>query len=82
MLPVSGAENFSHPLFALLPRRNRQGSFRTKERYCEAVKRFCAFPASQYHLQKLSNISGKRLTAYVLHMQERSDVTDIYLASL
>lgn len=52
-----------------LARHNRQGSFRTKERYYEAVKRFCAFLASQYHLQKLSNISGKHLTAYVLHMQ-------------
>ena len=28
-----------------LARHNRQGSFRTKERYYEAVKRFCAFLA-------------------------------------
>lgn len=54
-----------------LARHNRQGSFRTKERYYEAVKRFCAFLADQYHLQKLSNISGKHLTAYVLHMQDQ-----------
>ena len=49
----------------------RQGSFRTKERYYEAMKRFCRFLASHYHPQKLANISGKHLTAYVIDMQER-----------
>lgn len=53
-----------------LARHNRQGSFRTKERYYEAFKRFCAFLADEYHLQKLENISGKHLTSYVLWMQE------------
>lgn len=52
-------------------RHNRQGSFRTKKRYYEAMKRFCRFLADHYHLQKLANISGKHLTAYVLYMQER-----------
>ena len=42
-----------------LARHNRQGSFRTKDRYYEAVKRFCAYLAAHYHLQKLENISGK-----------------------
>ena len=51
-------------------RHNRQGSFRTKERYYEAMKRFCRFLAEHYHLQKLTNISGKHLTAYVIKMQE------------
>ena len=46
-------------------RHNRQGSFRTKERYYEAMKRFCRFLANHYHLQKLPNISGKHLTAYI-----------------
>ena len=50
-------------------RHNRQGSFRTKKRYYEAMKRFCRFLADHYHLQKLANISGKHLTAYVLYMQ-------------
>ena len=50
-------------------RHNRQGSFRTKERYYEAVQRFCRFLADEYHLQKLANVSGKHLTAYVIHMQ-------------
>ena len=36
-----------------LARHNRQGSFRTKDRYYEAVKRFCAYLAALYHLQKL-----------------------------
>ena len=36
-----------------LARHNRQGSFRTKERYYEAFKRFCAYLADTYHLQKL-----------------------------
>ena len=53
-----------------LARHNRQGSFRTKERYYEAAKRFCAYLAEEYRLQKLSNISGKHLVSYVLYMQE------------
>ena len=54
-----------------LARHNRQGSFRTKERYYEAAKRFCAFLTDEYRLQKLANISGKHLVAYVLYMQEQ-----------
>lgn len=50
-------------------RHNRQGSFRTKERYYDAMKRFCRFLADHFHPQKLANISGKHLTAYVLDMQ-------------
>ena len=50
-------------------RHNRQGSFRTKERYYEAMQRFCRFLADEYHLQKLANVSGKHLTVYVIHMQ-------------
>ena len=49
-----------------LARHNRQGSFRTKARYYEACKRFCAYLAAEYHLQKLENISGKHLVSYVL----------------
>ena len=54
----------------LIARHNRQGSFHTKRRYYEAVKRFCAYLADEYHLQKLSNVSGKHLVSYVVHMQE------------
>lgn len=53
-----------------LARHNRQGSYRTRERYYEAMKRFCRYLAEEYHLQKLSNISGKHLTSYVLWMQD------------
>ena len=53
-----------------LAKHNRQGSFRTKDRYYQAMKRFCAYLADEYHLQKLTNISGKHLTSYVLWMQE------------
>ena len=55
-----------------LARHNRQGSIQTKRRYYEAMERFCFFLADEYHLQKLANISGKHLTAYVLRMQEDS----------
>ena len=54
-----------------IARHNRQGSYRTKERYYMAMKRFCHFLAEEYHLQKLSNISSKHLVAYVLWMQEK-----------
>jgi len=53
-----------------LARHNRQGSFQTKARYYDACKRFCAFPADEFHLQKLVNISGKHLVSYVLYLQE------------
>ena len=49
----------------------RQDSFRTKERYYTAMKRFCRFLAANYNLQKLSNISGKHLVDYILWMQEK-----------
>lgn len=53
-----------------LYRHNRQGSFCTKQRYYEACKRFCAYLADTYRLQKLENISAKHLVSYVLHLQE------------
>ena len=52
-----------------LARHNRQGSFQTKRRYYEAMQRFCRYLAEEYHLQKLSNISGKHFVAYVEHLQ-------------
>ena len=33
-----------------LARHNRQGSYRTKDRYYEAMKRFCRFLANEYRL--------------------------------
>ena len=54
-----------------LARHNRQGSYRTRERYFMAMKRFCRFLADEYGLQKLANINGKHLTSYILRMQEK-----------
>ena len=54
-----------------LARHNRQGSFRTKDRYYEAVKRFCAYLADEFHLQKLENLNGKHLVSYVEYLQEQ-----------
>jgi len=53
-----------------LARHNRQGSFRTKEPYYEAMKRFCAYLADEYRLQKLSNINGKHFVSYVPYLQD------------
>ena len=54
-----------------LYRHNRQGSFKTKERYFEAYKRFLHFVGSVYHLQKLQSISGKHLAVYIEYMQDK-----------
>ncbi len=54
-----------------LRRHNRQGSYKTRERYFEAYKRFLRFLGEEYHLQKLSNISGKHLSAYISFMKDK-----------
>ena len=53
-----------------LARHNRQGSFQTRRRYYEAMKRFCFYLASSFHLQKLSNISAKHFVSYVVYLQD------------
>lgn len=53
-----------------LARHNRHGSFKTRERYFDAMKRFCVFLSDQYRLEKLANISGRHLEAYVLFLQK------------
>ena len=66
-------EGIYHALLAQLDkleRHNRQGSYKTRQRYYEAMQRFCRFLADSYHLQKLTNISGKHLVAYVHHLQK------------
>ena len=45
--------------------------YRTKGRYYEATKRFCAYLATYYHPQKLENVSGKHLVSYILYLQEQ-----------
>jgi integrase len=53
-------------------RHNRQGSYKTKERYFEAYKRFLRYVGSTYRLEKIANISGKHLSSYIEHMQSKS----------
>lgn len=53
-----------------LRRHNRQGSFKTRERYYEAMKRFCRFLAERYRLERLANIAPKHIFAYVYFLQE------------
>ncbi len=48
---------------------NRQGSYQTRRRYYEAMKRFCRFLADTYHVERLANIAPKHIIAYVQTMQ-------------
>ena len=48
-----------------LYRHNRQGSFRTRERYYEAMQRFCRFLADEYRLERLANLAPKHIFAYM-----------------
>lgn len=54
-----------------LHRHNRQGSFRTKQRYYEAMQRFCRFLAERYRLERLANVAPKHIYAYVAYLQEQ-----------
>lgn len=47
------------------------GSFKTRERYGKAFKRFMRFLANEYKLQKLANIAPKHIFAYVEYMQNK-----------
>ena len=53
-------------------RHNRQGSFKTRERYGKAMKRFCRFLAENYRLEKLANIAQKHVFAYVDFMKGKN----------
>ena len=53
-----------------LHRHNRQGSFRTRARYHEAMQRFCRWLADTYRVERLANIAPKHLIAYTRHLQE------------
>jgi len=54
-----------------LRRHNRQGSYKTKERYYEAFKRFLRFVAEEYKLEKLQNLSGKHMHSYFVHLKAK-----------
>lgn len=49
-----------------LARHNRQGSFRTKERYYEAMKRFCRFLAEEYRLKTCQH---QRQASHDIHLK-------------
>jgi hypothetical protein len=51
-----------------LHRHNRQGSFKTRERYY-TMQRFCAFLAERYRLERIANIAPKHIQAYAKFMQ-------------
>jgi integrase len=54
-----------------LSKHNRQGSYATRKRYYEVLKRLCGFLGDVYHLEKLRNIDSKHIYAYVDYMLER-----------
>lgn len=65
-----------------LARHNRQGSYKTRKRYYEAMKRFCWYLAAEWHLGKLKNISGKHLDAYARYMQDCGKAPSTILTDL
>jgi integrase len=58
-----------------LHRHNRQGSYKTRARYYEAMQRFCRFLAEVYRLERLANIAPKHIYAYVAYLQEQGKST-------
>jgi integrase len=53
-----------------LRKHNRQGSIKTKERYFQAMQRFCKYLANEWRLQKLANIAPKHIEAYAAYLKE------------
>lgn len=54
-----------------LHRHNRQGSYKTRARYYEAMQRFCRFLAEVFRLERLANLAPKHIYAYVAYLQEQ-----------
>lgn len=54
-----------------ISKHNRQGSYKTRERYEQGVARFCKFLATNFGIQKFANISDKHIEKYVEDMQLR-----------
>jgi integrase len=50
---------------------NRQLSFKSRQRYKEAFKRFLVFLAAEYRLERIANIAPKHIFAYVAKMEEK-----------
>ena len=54
-----------------ISKHNRQGSYKTRERYEQGVDRFCKFLADSFGIQKFSNLSDKHIEKYVEDMKVR-----------
>lgn len=54
-----------------LHRHNRQGSYKTRARYYEAMQQFCRFLTEVFRLERLANIAPKHIYAYVAYLQEQ-----------
>jgi integrase len=52
-------------------RHNRQGSYKTRQRYYEAMKRFCRFLAEYYRTERLANIGPKHIESYANYMKAK-----------
>lgn len=52
-----------------LYRHTRQGSYKTRERYYEAMKRLCRFLAEEYGVERLANLAPKHIEAYTIKLQ-------------
>lgn len=66
-----GSESALFQQLEKLRRHCNQGSLQTRYRYYEGAKRFAAFAAEHFKLQKFANVKEKHLVAYVEHMQAK-----------
>lgn len=48
----------------------RQGSYKTRERYYEAMKRLCRFLAEEYRVERLANLAPKHVEVYADHLRQ------------
>jgi site-specific recombinase XerD len=55
-----------------LRKHNRQGSIKTKERYYQAMQRFCRYLAETWRLQKLANIAPKHIEGYAEFLKKNN----------
>lgn len=53
-----------------LYRHTRQGSYQTRSRYYEAMKRLCRFLAEEYGVERLANLAPKHIEAYTQKLQK------------
>lgn len=54
-----------------IAKHNRQGSFKTRERYLSATRAFCKHVANEFGTQKFANIQDKHIDSYIKDMQDR-----------